>query len=315
MPMNKITLSLLLTILFYPYPACGQHPLDTSGQLAIFKKDTVKFLDTIKTTFEWVTISDTIKIEDYFEFMDSLVGSCDSINHPKINEHHIVHCNPWIIDTLSQTDYYVKKAKDSFVYDQKKMLVLRPGDSLRIPKKLEIDSLNKVFSDLRLDVNIPEFKLRIYIKDSLLFEFPVRVGQNRSKYLAMSNRITNLRTQKGRGHIVAHHKNPTYYNPVNMHRYLKTKRDDGKLTRLPQIPWLETEINGLRNGQMIHPTTNPETLGKAYSNGCIGTGESDAWVLYYYAPIGTIIDIRYDLIITDKNNKNVSLKDIYSFDH
>ena len=52
-----------------------------------------------------------------------------------------------------------------------------------------------------------------------------------------------------------------------------------KVTKLPQIPFIETEINGIRNGQLIHPTTNPETLNKAYSNGCIGTKEADAWVI------------------------------------
>ena len=78
---------------------------------------------------------------------------------------------------------------------------------------------------------------------------------------------------------------------------------------MPQIPWIETEINGVRNGQMIHPTTNPKTLGKAYSNGCIGTTEADAWIIYYYAPIGTPIEIKYDL----KNEDGKTLIDIYGF--
>jgi len=80
---------------------------------------------------------------------------------------------------------------------------------------------------------------------------------------------------------------------------------------LPQIPFLETEINGMRNGQLIHPTTNPITLEKAYSNGCIGTKEADAWVIYYYAPVGTKIAIRYDLNIKDSMGKKIVLKDIY----
>ena len=75
---------------------------------------------------------------------------------------------------------------------------------------------------------------------------------------------------------------------------------------------METEINGIKNGQLIHPTTNPETLNKAYSNGCIGTKEADAWVIYYYAPIGTKIKIRYDLNDVDSRGKPVILKDIYN---
>ena len=68
----------------------------------------------------------------------------------------------------------------------------------------------------------------------------------------------------------------------------------------------------MRNGQLIHPTTNPITLGKAYSNGCIGTNEGDAWVIYYYAPIGTKIKIRYDLDLMDIDDKRQVLKDIYN---
>ena len=80
---------------------------------------------------------------------------------------------------------------------------------------------------------------------------------------------------------------------------------------MPQIPWIETEIDDVRNGQMIHPTTNTKTLGKISSNGCIGTKESDAWIIYYYAPLGTAITIRYDLEITKVNGDKVKLKDIY----
>ena len=80
---------------------------------------------------------------------------------------------------------------------------------------------------------------------------------------------------------------------------------------MPQIPFIETELNGLRHGQLIHPTTNPKTLRKAYSNGCIGTKEADAWVIYYYAPINTEIRIRYDLSIANEMGDIITLKDIY----
>lgn len=309
--MTKFIPLILPLILIFHISAFGQYPVDKYKNKTAFYKDTVAYLPQKPVMAQWVKVSDTVRVETYFQYMDSVVAIYDSLKTIGIDEHTIVHCNRWLIDTLSQTDYYIKKAKDSFVYDQKKMIVFRTGDSLLIPGKKEVDSLKKVFSGLRIDINIPEYKLRIFSKDSVLFEFLVRVGQNRKRYLAMSKRITNLRTQKGSGAIVAHHKQPTYYNPVTMKRYRQTRRDDGKLTSLPQIPWLETAINGVKNGQMIHPTTNPETLGKAYSNGCIGTGESDAWVIYYYAPIGTPVTIRYDLLIKDKNNKAIELEDIY----
>ncbi|MFK7811100.1 MAG: L,D-transpeptidase, partial [Maribacter sp.] len=60
--------------------------------------------------------------------------------------------------------------------------------------------------------------------------------------------------------------------------------------------------------------TNPETLEKAYSNGCIGTTEADAWIIYYYAPLGTSIEIKYDLNPAKFKNTNTSLKDIYGYE-
>lgn len=55
---------------------------------------------------------------------------------------------------------------------------------------------------------------------------------------------------------------------------------------------LEPAIDGIRIGQLIHLTTNLATLGKLSSNGCIGLRESDAWMVYYYAPLGTKVLFR-----------------------
>ena len=251
-----------------------------------------------------------ILIGDYFEYIDSLVSDWQPRLNYTLTEHLLVHANPWIMDTLANTDYYRMMERDSFVYDQKKLHVLRAGDSLRIPRQEEGVRLQKYLEGLWLDINIPEYLFRIYWVDSLLFEFPIRVGQNRKRYLAMGNRLTDLRTISGEGTIVRHAKDPDFYNPVNHQPFYTTKRDDRKRTMMPQIPWIETEIDGIRNGQMIHPTTNPETLGKAYSNGCIGTREADGWIIYYHAPLGTPIHIRYDLNPTGKE----ALEDIYGLE-
>ncbi len=40
--------------------------------------------------------------------------------------------------------------------------------------------------------------------------------------------------------------------------------------------------------------TDPKTLAKAASNGCIGTSEADGWRIYFFAPTGTKVLIRYD---------------------
>ena len=267
-----------------------------------------------KDSSKTIKVSNNIQVKDYFKFIDSLVSYYNSIQSYPISEHILVRHNPWIIDSLANTDYYRMIEKDSFVYDQKEMIILKKNCELKIPDSLETYALLMAFDKTLIDINIPEYRLRIFEDSLLLYEFPVRVGQNKKKYLKMGDRVTDLKTKTGTGTIVAHNRNPDYYNPVDGHQYFLTKRDDKKTTKLPQIPFIETEINAIRNGQLIHPTTNPETLEKAYSNGCIGTKEADAWVIYYYAPVNTKIQIRYDLNITDSIGESIKLKDIYDYD-
>lgn len=259
-----------------------------------------------------IKIDNNITIENYFFYLDSLVKKYDSMTTYILTEHLLIRANPWVIDTLRNTDYYRMKARDSFVYDQKKMIALPKDAILIIPDSITAEKLITSFQNTTVDINIPEFKLRIYEGSKMLYEFPIRVGRNEKKYLKMSGKIEDLRTKTGKGHIIGYNYNPRYVNPVNNHEYFVTRRDDDSITKLPLIPFIETEINGLRHGQLIHPTTNPVTLGKAYSNGCIGTKESDAWVIYYYAPIGTPIKIRYDLKAINEKNDTLLLKDIYA---
>lgn len=258
-----------------------------------------------------IEIVTDVSIADYFHFMDSLVVLGDSLLNYPFSEHILVQNNLWIIDTLAQTDYYLMMEKDSLVYDQRQQIALPKGAVLKIPDSITTCNILRKFESTRIEVNIPEFRLRIFRDTSLLHSFPIRVGQNKKSYLAMGDRLTDLRTKQGKGRIINHVRDPDFFNPVDGKQFYLTKRDDGKTTLMPQIPWLETEINGLRNGQMIHPTTNPKTLEQAYSNGCIGTKEADSWVIYYYAPLGTEIEIKYDLSPKHLKNKNTPLKDIY----
>ncbi len=308
--MFKRNLYLGLVFGFILFESCGVKPVgvtrDTSKKTHAEKQSDGKI-----TSPRYASVEKNVRIGDYFAFMDSLVAHYDTLVSYKLSEHILVRANPWIIDTLANTDYYRMMARDSFVYDQKEMIVLKTFESLIVPDSLEASKILEDMENIWIDVNIPEFKLRIYRDSVLLYTFPVRVGQNRKRYLKMGDRVTNLRTISGEGHIVKHDKNPDFYNPVDGKQFYSTKRDDGKTTLMPQIPWIETEIKGIRNGQMIHPTTNPKSLEKAYSNGCIGTKESDAWLIYYHAPIGTPLRIRYDLKIGDSLGNEITLEDIY----
>lgn len=259
-----------------------------------------------------IQVNENVLIENYFQYIDSIVEKYDALTPYKLSEHLLVRANFWILDTLQNTDYYRMKVRDSFVYNQKKMIVLCEGASLIIPDSITAQNILRSFENTSIDINIPEYKLSIYEGSLKRYEFPVRVGRNEKKYLEMSGRVQDLKTITGEGVIVNYNRYPRYINPVTNHEYFVTKRDDKMVTKLPQIPFIETEINGIRNGQLIHPTTNPTTLGKAYSNGCIGTKEADAWVIYYYAPINTKVKIRYDLNVVNDKGDSIMLKDIYN---
>ncbi len=252
-----------------------------------------------------------VQMKDYFDFMDAIVCRYDSLLNHSMSEHLIVRNNPWIIDTLAATDYYRLKERGIINLDQQELVIFRPGNYLIIPDSSNVDSLNRLFDQTYLDVNVPEYKLRIVQHDTVAYKFPVRVGRNERKYLAMAGRTEDLRTRTGEGTIIRHAKDPVFINPSNNHYYHVTRRDDGTVTAMPRIPWIEPEINGRRYGQLIHPTTNIETLGKAYSNGCIGTSEAAAWRIYYHSPLGTRIVIRYDLNAVNDVGEMITLEDIY----
>jgi len=62
------------------------------------------------------------------------------------------------------------------------MTVFSPNDFVIIPDSVKADSILKSFHNFHLDVNLPEFKLRIMNDSVTLFTIPIRIGQNKSKY-------------------------------------------------------------------------------------------------------------------------------------
>ncbi len=261
-----------------------------------------------------VEVERDIRMKDYFEFMEKLVATLNSALPYELTEHLLVHANPWIIDRLAHTDYYYTKAQNQFIYDPSQIVIFGKGERIRIPAHRETQQLIRDQKNTYIDVNIPEYTLRVIQYENEIASFSVRVGQNNTRYWEVTKREEDLRTKHGEGYINWINKNPTYMNPVDSHTYTSTKRDDGRRTLLPQIPFLHPKINGRSYGQAIHPTTNPETLGKAYSNGCIGVSEADAWRIYYHAPVGTKMKIRYDLIVCDEKGKATTLPDIYEYE-
>ncbi len=298
----------LLNACVRPPVTTRRNDLSAIDSLSTRLKDTLHNLDHV--SYE-IQVPRDVSVKEYFLFIDSTVTALDTLIDYSLTEHILVWANPWIIDTLVSTDYYHQIAQDTFIYDQRKMIVLHQGSILRIPSQKEATTIQHRLSSTVLDVNIPEFKLRIYQHDSVLHTFPVRVGRNERKYLETAGREVDLRTPIGKGKIVRIEQDPYFVDPVTGEPFTTTQRDDGRRTMMPQIPWLEPEINGIRYGSMIHPTTNPSTLGKAYSNGCVGTPEGAAWIIFNSAPVGTSVNFRYDLEVEDEQGNILLLDDIY----
>ncbi|QQX76166.1 MULTISPECIES: L,D-transpeptidase [Aequorivita] len=260
---------------------------------------------------ETILLDKDVSIRNYFRWMDSVVAVHNTNHTYQLDEYILVHHNPWIIDTLAHTDYYYLMERGIFNEDPQALLALRKGQEIKVPDSLQTINIKQRLLNTYLDINIPAFRLRIIENGKPVYKFPIRVGQNGKRYLAMANREVDMRTKPGVGTIIRVNKNPVFINPKDNHKYQSTRRDDGKVTKLPAIPWLEPAINGQSLGQLIHPTTNLETLEKAYSNGCIGLREADAWVVYYYAPLGTKVLIRYDLTGKNEKGEAVEFKNIY----
>lgn len=265
----------------------------------------------IEVPYAKIPIQNPVKIKAFFPFLQTFLQEVDSTPGYLLTEPLLLRANPWILDRLVATDYDLRLAQGEFVYDQRELEVLLPGDSLLIPNATAARILSEKIAKTRIDINLPAFELRLLEGDSLLHKIKIRVGKNEKKYLEMAKTMVDLRTHTGQGTIIRVNKNPVFYDPVDMKIFKETKRDDHRKTKMPLIPWLEPEINGIRYGQLIHPTTNPKTLGKTASNGCIGASEADAWRIYYYAPVGTPVQIRYELQVLDENGDTIRLKDIY----
>lgn len=305
----RYNLPLVFLLSLFSFLACTN--IDSSAKRTYFDIKEVPNQHVAESQARYIEVATDIDVGTFYDFMDEVVTHFDTLLPYPITEHLIVRANPWLIDSLSATDYYRRMERGIFTYDPQAVTLLHKGTQLLIPDSMMVDSILEMQGLVYLDVNIPEFKLRIWHYDSLLYTFPVRVGQNIDRYLQVVKREVDLRTQVGSGCIVRLNRNPDFVNPTNGKEYEVTRRDDHKVTLMPRIPWIEPELNGLRYGQLIHPTTNPKTLGKAYSNGCIGVKEGDMWIIYYYASMGTSVHVRYDREITNEKGEKITLKDVY----
>lgn len=252
-----------------------------------------------------------ITMKHYFTFLDSVISKHPELSKTGLGEYILIHHNPWILDSIRSFDYYVQKKKGKFIYDLSQQIIFRKGDSIILPDSIAFAPTIHRLKSAQIDLNIPEYRLRVIEEGDTILTIPVRVGRNSEEYLELVGQLVNLRTPRGKGEIVKVLRAPIFYDLHTGAKYEKTKRDDGRYTIMPAIPSLEPSINGIRYGYMLHATTNINTLGKAYSHGCIGMSEADAWSIYYNAPVGTKVNFRYDLNVVNHHRDTLFLKDIY----
>ncbi len=310
-------LCLLIIIALHSY-SCKQY--DDNTTIDILQDTTAINTETEADSISEITnhyvFSDTVpenlSVRKFFTYIDSLVCKYQQQLHYPISEHIMVRANPWIIDSLAALDYYTAKLQNRNILQQDTFTILKKGAIVFIPDSILASAINDTLHNTLIDVNLPEFKLRIYEFGILKRECLVRIGRNEKKYLELAKRKVDLKTPTGKGKIVRLVRDPYYINPTTGKRYYQTRRDDNVYTKMPVIPWIEPEINGIRYGTLIHPTTNETTLGKAYSSGCVGTKEADAWYIYYHAPIGTQVVFRYDLTTLTFEGDTVYHADVYN---
>lgn len=307
---KKVLLTILAIIAVFVFASLSCHTIADKEE-PLLESFPLPSEEIDSYVFDIHEIQEDVYMRDYFPFVEALVDKYRFYN-PLITEHILIQANDWIVYELECTDYYRRKGLGEIVYDQGNLVILEKGEILLIPNERWARELMEEQRNVVLEVNIPEYKLRIIEAGSVEHEFTVRVGRNSSNFLATANRLEDLRTKTGAGKIVDIENDPDYINPVNAKIYTSTLRDDEIRTALPRIPFLHPEINGLEYGQLIHTTTNNKTLGRAYSNGCIGLSEGDMWVLYYHAPIGTRINIKYNLEVKESDGSNKFLRDIYA---
>lgn len=134
------------------------------------------------------------------------------------------------------------------------------------------------YAEYFIDINIPEYKLRLYEDDKLVKIYPIAVGRSITPSIL------------GDFQIATKVKNPTWY-PVGKEPVLPGPDN-------PLGPWwLGLDYPGYG----IHGNNSPSSIGKAQSKGCIRMLNEDVEYLAQRVAKGTPVRLRYDSLIAYDN--------------
>jgi len=145
-------------------------------ELSYFQIEKIPIVEETDILFE-IKIEKDISIDEYFEFIETTVANYDSLVSYDLTTYLLVHNNTWLIDTFAHTG--------NFIYDQPAQIILKKGDVLHVPDADKANQIIDRINSFSIDVNIPEFKLNILENDSIIYTFPVRVGQTGERFMSM----------------------------------------------------------------------------------------------------------------------------------
>ena len=144
----------------------------------------------------------------------------------------------------------------------------------------------------RIEINIPEFALRVYQGGAVVRTFPVGVGR------------PGFPTPVGEYKVINRMENPTWENPYLKEGAVRIKAgtDNPLGTR-----WLGFYNDG-RGEYGIHGTDNPSSVGKASSHGCIRMKIKDAESVFSLVEMGAPVSTTYRLYQLEQKGSTVVLK-------
>lgn len=136
----------------------------------------------------------------------------------------------------------------------------------------------------RVLINVPAMRLEMFEDGQLVKSYGISVGKPAT------------RTPLGTFQIVTKVKNPTWYGPNK--EVVKPGRNNPVGTR-----WIGLDLKGYG----IHGTSQPKSIGRAASHGCIRMRNSEVEDLFARIQIGDQVEILYETVMAD----GTTLRDLY----
>lgn len=165
-------------------------------------------------------------------------------------------------DTLSRIASEFNTAYEAIMkVNNKSRQLIRVGERLKI--------LN---GEILLLVDKSDFTLTVLLNGRFIKQYPIGIGmfdKTPEGVFVVKNKL----------------KNPVWYSPEGVYEY-------GDPRNLLGTRWMGFEDKGNLYGYGIHGTNDPETVGKALSNGCIRLTNEDVEDLFDFVKLGTKVVIQ-----------------------